>query len=156
MNWISGAGGSAQERTGIREFPSAMAVGECRTDDLAAAAWVQAFDSAWLGRDWRRLEGLLVPDVELLLQDSGTMLLGRPAVIAFMRDLIERVEVHEYSATGLRRRRCRAVSLVSYRWQLDWTANHRRRTTEGRDMLALRELDGRLQLAWRIQFGPSP
>ena len=123
-------------------------------DDIAAAGWVQAFDAAWLGQDWRRLEGYLAPDVEFVPQGGRDVIAGRAAVLAHLRRCLDRVDVHEYSATDLRGRVSRSLSIVTYRWQLDRTANGVRSVSDGRDMLALRAVRDDWQLGWRIQLSP--
>jgi len=121
-------------------------------DDLAAAAWVQEYDAAWLGQQWRRLEHYLAPDVEFLSRGDADVIVGRAAVLAHLRAMIDGTTVHEYNATDLRARVCPATSIVTYRWQLDSSVNGMRSTSNGRDLLALRLTGHGWQLAWRVQF----
>ncbi len=107
-------------------------------DDLAAARWIQAYDAAWLGRDWSRLERYLAADVALLTAAPGVSIAGRRAVLEHMRSQLWGVEVHEYNTTDLKGRAAGDIGIISYRWQLEWTIGHRRRELSGRDVLVLR------------------
>jgi len=120
-------------------------------DDISAAGWVQAFDAAWLGRDWKRIEHYLGPDVEFVPQGGSDVIVGRDAVLAYLRQGLDGAVVHEYNATDLHGRVVRSIGIVTYRWQLDRTTDGVRATDEGRDMLALRAVGADWQLAWRIQ-----
>ena len=119
-------------------------------DEFAAAEWVQAYDAAWLGQDWARLARYLASDVHFVPYGTTTVLAGPEAMIAHLREFLMRAEVHEYNATDVRVRVSHGIGFVSYRWQLDWTGAGRRRTAEGRDMLALRPVRDRWQMIWRL------
>jgi hypothetical protein len=80
-------------------------------DELTAAAWLQAFDAAWLSRDWARLRRYIAADVEVLPLGSATLLIGRPAVLASLRRFLRRAVVHEYNATEVRVRRVGRAAL---------------------------------------------
>lgn len=123
-------------------------------DDLAAAAWVQAYGAAWLGQDWGRLARYLTADVHFVSTESGRVLVGRRAVISHLRKFLAHAEVHEFNATDLRARSDRGGGFVSYRWQLDWTADGGRRVAEGRDLLSLRFIDGDWRMLWRLCLRP--
>lgn len=123
-------------------------------DDLTAAAWVQAYDAAWLGQDWGRLARYLTADVHFVPSESGRVLVGRRAVIGHLRKFLARAEVHEFNATDLRARSDRGVGFISYRWHLDWTADGSRRAAEGRDLLSLRFVDGDWRMLWRLSLRP--
>lgn len=123
-------------------------------DDFAAAAWVQAYDAAWLGQDWQRLARYLATDVSFVPNDSGTALIGRNATVSHLRAFLARSEVHEYNATDVRARVARGVGFISYRWQLDWSDTGRRRIADGRDLLSLRFVDGGWRMFWRLHFQP--
>jgi Domain of unknown function (DUF4440) len=141
----------AYARPRLRYSPASA---EAVLDDLAAAGWVQAFDAAWLGRDWCRPERYLAADVELLPQGGADVVAGRAAVLGHLRRCLDGVVVHEYSATDLRARVSGAISIVTYRWQLDRTVGAERAVAGGRDMLALRAVGDDRQLGWRIQLRP--
>ncbi len=119
-------------------------------DDLAAARWLQAYDAAWLGREWAALECLLAADVALLAPDLRVWLAGRRAVMAHLRAMMHEARVHEYNATDLKGRSSGAIGIVSYRWQLDWTFDHRRRQSLGREALVLRATPCGWQLLRRL------
>lgn len=123
-------------------------------DDFGAAAWVQAYDAAWLGQDWVRLARYLAADVSFVPYGSSRILVGRKATIAHLREFLSGAEVHEYNATDLRARAAHGVSLIVYRWQLEWTGDGQRRAAEGRDLLSLRIVDGRWQMSSRLQLRP--
>lgn len=119
-------------------------------DDLAAARWIQAYDAAWLGRDWSRLERYLAADVALLTAAPGVSIAGRRAVLEHMRSQLSGVEVHEYNTTDLKGRTAGDIGIISYRWQLEWTIGHRRRELSGRDVLVLRAATAGWQLLRRL------
>ena len=106
---------------------------EAMLDDIAAAGWVQSFDAAWLGGDWRRLERLLAADVEFVPQGGSDLIVGRAAVLGHLRRSLAHGVVHEYSATDVRARARVAVgehrdlplAAGSDQW---WRAVDRRRT----------------------------
>ncbi|HWZ64510.1 MAG TPA: nuclear transport factor 2 family protein [Steroidobacteraceae bacterium] len=106
-------------------------------DDLAAAVWVQAYDAAWLGRNWPELERQLAADVALLSPGLQISVAGRRAVLAHMRTALRDAQVHEYNATDLKGRSSGGIGIISYRWQLDWTVGHHREQLSGRDVLVL-------------------
>jgi ketosteroid isomerase-like protein len=120
-------------------------------DDLAAAVWVQAYDAAWLGRDWAALEQYLAPEVTLLTPRFAAATCGRAAVMAHMRALMCGVQVHEYNATDLTGHASGPVGVITYRWQLDWSLDGQRQALTGRDILVLRGTPAGWQLVWRVQ-----
>ncbi|MGO9803252.1 MAG: nuclear transport factor 2 family protein [Steroidobacteraceae bacterium] len=122
-------------------------------DDLAAAVWVQAYDAAWLGRNWPQLQQQLAADVALLSPDRRVAVAGRRAVLAHMRATLRDAQVHEYNATDLKGRSTGGVGIISYRWQLDWTVGHRRQQLSGRDVLVLRAAATGWQLVRRLPVG---
>ena len=123
-------------------------------DDLGAAEWVHRYDAAWLGKDWTRLEASLSDDVEFLSRDFASPLLGRAAVLDSIRTFMQRVQVHEYNATDLTSHRSGPVAVVTYRWQMHWTAGEAHRSSSGRDVLVLRKDNGDWRLVWRVQLAP--
>jgi len=124
-------------------------------DDLAAAVWLQAYDAAWLGCDWTALERQLAADVALLSPELRVWLAGRRAVLAHVRAMMRGAQVHEYNATDLTGRSMGAIGIISYRWQLDWTFEHKRRQNSGRDVLVLRAAPGGWQLLRRLPLQVS-
>jgi hypothetical protein len=149
-----GTEGPGRRRPGLRSGANRCLSHGFTMDDYGAAAWVQGYDAAWLGQDWRRLAHYLAVDVNFVPYGSSTILVGRKAVIAHLREFLTTAEVHEYNATDLRGRAGRGVALVSYRWQLEWTGDGRRCAAEGRDLLSLRSIDGHWQMIWRLQLRP--
>ncbi len=123
-------------------------------DEFAAASWVQAYDAAWLGQDWARLERQLAADVHFVPHGTTRVIAGRKAVLAHLREFVKRAEVHEYNATDLHVRASRGVAYVSYRWQLEWAREGRRHVAQGRDLISLRFADGGWQMTWRHQLQP--
>jgi ketosteroid isomerase-like protein len=123
-------------------------------DDFVAASWVQAYDAAWLGQDWARLARYLAPDVNFVPHGSKQTLVGRTAVIVHLHEFLKRAEVHEYNATGLHAHATRGIAIVSYRWQLEWTADSRRQAAQGRDLISLRFAKGNWQMICRLQRRP--
>jgi ketosteroid isomerase-like protein len=150
-------GGELVRRTSVSELvpvsKAARTAGSATLDDLAAAVWVQAYDAAWLGRDWRALERCFAPDVVLTSPAFTSSIAGREAVLAHMRAMMSGVRVHEYNATDLKGHSSGAVGVITYRWQLDWTAERERRAISGRDILMLRASADDWQLVWRVQVG---
>lgn len=124
----------------------------CELDDLAAAVWVQAYDAAWLAQDWSQLARRLDPDVKFVADGFRSLLAGRAAVIASLREAMSRTRVHGYNATDLTGHSCRDVGVIHYRWQLDWTIADERRAITGRDVLVLRAVRGEWLLVWRAQI----
>jgi hypothetical protein len=120
-------------------------------DDLAAAVWVQAYDAAWLGRDWSALERRLAPDVALALSGFSATIIGRTEVLAHLRAVMRTMHVHEYNATDLNGHASGAAGVITYRWQLDCTVDRERRASSGRDILVLRSAGAEWQLVWRAQ-----
>lgn len=120
-------------------------------DDLGAAVWVQAYDAAWLARDWNTLERYLVPDISLMSPGFVTTIVGRDAVLAHLRAMMSGVRIHEYNTTDVKGHSSGPVGVVTYRWQLDWTVDHERRPLSGRDILVLRAASEGWQLMWRVQ-----
>lgn len=154
MSSIHLSNGDANRPTGrLVRAGSEWVPAEPPLDELAAATWLQAYDAAWLARDWSRLRCFLAPDVEALLQGSATVLVGRSAVLANLREFLDHAVVHEYNATEVRLRRSRPGDVVTYLWQLDWTEDNERHSAAGRDLLALRATGDRWRLAWRVQTG---
>jgi ketosteroid isomerase-like protein len=121
-------------------------------DDLLAAEWVHRYDAAWLGKDWAGVAARLSEDVEFLSRDFAAPLLGRAAVLESIRTFVERVEVHEYNATDLRSHSSGPVAIVTYRWQMEWSAGTAQRSSSGRDVLVLRSESGDWRLVWRTQL----
>jgi ketosteroid isomerase-like protein len=120
-------------------------------DDLAAAVWVQAYDRAWLGRDWRALERMITPDVVVMGPGFTAATRGRAAALSHFRATMSRANVHEYNATDLQGHTVGRVGVITYRWQLDWTVARERFGVFGRDILMLRPTAAGWQLAWRAQ-----
>jgi hypothetical protein len=121
-------------------------------NDLTAAMWVQAYDSAWLGQNWELLERLLALDVEFETKHFTDALIGRHSVITYLRDAIKQTRIHEYNATDLKGHSSGPVGIITYRWQLDCTIEEERTETTGRDVLVLRADEDHWQLVWRAQF----
>ena len=121
-------------------------------NDLTAAMWVQAYDSAWLGQNWELLERLLALDVEFETKHFTNALVGRQSVIAHLRDAIKLTRIHEYNATDLKGHSSGPVGIITYRWQLDCTIEEERTETTGRDVLVLCADEDHWQLVWRAQF----
>ncbi len=120
-------------------------------DDLAAAVWVQAYDAAWLGRDWAALERCLAPDVALAVSGFSATIVGRTEVLAHLRAVMRTTHVHEYNATDLNGHASGPTGVITYRWQLDCTVDRERRASSGRDILVLRSSGADWQLVWRAQ-----
>lgn len=127
-----------------RIAPADLAAG--MLDDLAAAVWLRAYDAAWLGCDWPELERRLASDVALLSPVRRVWLIGRKTVLAHLRALMRDAQVHEYNATDLRGCSSGKLGIISYRWQIDWTLEHRRSQSSGGDVLVLRATPG----GWRL------
>jgi ketosteroid isomerase-like protein len=121
-------------------------------DDLVAAEWVHRYDAAWLGRDWARVRASLAEDVEFLSRDFAGPVVGREAVLKSIRTFLQRVRVHEYNATDLKSHRSGPVAVITYRWQMEWTAGEAHRSSSGRDVLVLRGEGGDWRLVWRAQL----
>jgi uncharacterized protein DUF4440 len=132
--------------------PDTLSHGPHELDELGATAWVQAYDAAWLNRDWERLEHLLAVDVEPVAPGRPSAVVGRASVIASLQAFLAHATVHEYNATDVQLRRSGAIRVVTYRWQLDWTVDRERFSQEGRDLLALRAGAEGWQLVRRIQL----
>jgi ketosteroid isomerase-like protein len=141
--------GAALDRRQSAARAGATAVGAL--DDLAAAVWVQAYDKAWLSRDWTALEGYLAPDVVVVLAGVSAVLSGREAVLAHLRAMMREAHVHEYNATDLTGHTAAAIGVITHRWQLDWTVNHKHCEASGRDILVLRRVRAGWQLVWRAE-----
>jgi ketosteroid isomerase-like protein len=146
-----GVGDLFQRAIGRTLKPHARAGGPGVLDDLAAAVWVQAYDAAWLGRDWMTLERYLAPDIALMSPAFTTAIVGRDAVVAHLRAMMSGVCIHEYNATDLKGHSSGSVGVITYRWQLDWTVDRKRRPLSGRDILVLRAVSESWQLMWRVQ-----
>jgi ketosteroid isomerase-like protein len=121
-------------------------------DDLVAAEWVHRYDAAWLGRDWARVLDSLAEDVEFLARDFASPLLGRTAVLDGIRTFMQRVQVHEYNATDLKSHRSGPVAVITYHWQMEWSAGEAHRSSSGRDVLVLRADNADWLLVWRAQL----
>jgi ketosteroid isomerase-like protein len=121
-------------------------------DDPVAAEWVHRYDAAWLGKDWGRVHASLCEDVQFLSPDFAGPLVGRTAVLDGMRTFLDRVQVHEYNATDLQSHHSGPVAVVTYRWQMHWTAGGAQRSSAGRDVLVLRRESGDWRLVWRAQL----
>lgn len=122
-------------------------------DDLAAAIWVQAYDAAWLSKDWATLEKLFAPDAALALPGFSATVVGRAPIMDHLRTMLSGAQVHEYNATDLKGHSSGTAGVVYYRWQLDWTVDGRRRAVSGRDVLVLRSMPEGWLLVWRAQIG---
>ncbi len=120
-------------------------------DDVQAAVWVRVYDAAWLGRKWDILEALFTSDITLVSTELVQPLVGRTAVLDHLRDTMSRAHVHEYNTTDLKGYTSGSVGIITYRWQLDWSADGERRSGSGRDILVLQPASGDWQLAWRAQ-----
>jgi hypothetical protein len=59
--------------------------------------------------------------------------------------------VHEYNATDLRGHSAGTIGVITYRWQLDWSVDHKHREASGRDILVLRRMSEGWQLVWRAE-----
>ena len=140
-----------RQDSGWPKFARLLRARSAALDDLSAAAWVQDFDAAWLGQDWASLAQFLAPDVEFLSLGATTVLVGCEAVLDYLRDFSENAVVHEYNATELRGRGSWPEGIITYRWQMEWSAANKRRAAEGRDLLALRAGSAGWQLIWRAQ-----
>lgn len=121
-------------------------------DDLSAARWVQAYDAAWLGKNWNSLATHLAPGVEFVVPGLADTLIGRPAVLESLRAALSRMVIHEYNATDLNGYDRGPVGIITYRWQLDCSIGQQRLQSAGRDVLVLSESDNRWLLTWRGQF----
>ena len=126
--------------------PHARAAGPGVLDDLAAAVWVRAFDAAWLSREWTTLERRLAPDIALMSPPFMTGIVGRDAVLAHLRAMMCGAQIHEYNTTDLKGHSSGSVGIITYRWQLDWTVDHKRRPLSGHDILVLRAVNESWQL----------
>jgi ketosteroid isomerase-like protein len=149
--FADGAGDLFERATTRALKPYARAAGPAVLDNLAAAVWVRAFDAAWLGRDWTTLERRLAPDIALMSPALMTDIVGRDAVLAHLRAMMCGVRIHQYNATDLKGHSSGSVGIITYRWQLDWTVDHKRRPVSGRDVLVLRAANESWQLIWRVQ-----
>ncbi len=121
-------------------------------DDLAAAVWVQAYDAAWLGKDWATLERFFAPDAAVALQDFSATVTGRGPILDHLRAMFSGAQVHEYNATDLKGHSSGTVGVINYRWQLDWTVDGERRAISGRDILVLHSMPEGWLLVWRAQI----
>lgn len=120
-------------------------------DDLGAAVWVQAYDAAWLSKDWTELGKYFAHDTAMMLAGGSAAIVGRGAVLECLRAIFTDAQIHEYNATDLTGYSSGPVGVISYRWQLDWTVDRVRSETLGRDILALRSLPDGWRLVWRTQ-----
>jgi uncharacterized protein len=121
-------------------------------DDLAAAAFVQTLDAAWLGRDWERLERLLAPEVVYMMPGLSGTLRGRAAALASYMEFMRDAQVHEYNATDIESEVLGAVALLSYRWQMDWSKGEENFRATGRDVCVLEPAGGDWRILWRTQL----
>jgi ketosteroid isomerase-like protein len=121
-------------------------------DDLAAAVWVQAYDAAWLGKDWATLEKLFAPDAAVVLPGFSATVLGPAPILDNLREIFGGAQIHEYNATDLKGHSSGPVGVIHYRWQLDWTVDEKRRAISGRDILVLRSMPEGWLLVWRAQI----
>jgi len=120
-------------------------------DDFGAAVWVQGYDATWLSQDWIALEKYLAPDVAVMLPGLCEAISGRAAVMSHMRAMMSGTHVHEYNATDLRGHSAGAIGVITYRWQLDWTVEHKRRDASGRNILVLRRIREGWRLVWCVE-----
>jgi hypothetical protein len=121
-------------------------------DNLAAARWVEAYNAAWVGRDWVSLASYLAPGVEFVVPALGDTLSGRPAIIATLRDSLANVVIHEYDTTNLAGHDHGSVGVITYDWQLDSSIGQQHIQSTGRDVLVLSATAGQWLLVWRGQF----
>jgi ketosteroid isomerase-like protein len=121
-------------------------------DDLGAAVWVQAYDAAWLGKDWATLEKFFATDAAVVLPGFSATVVGRAPILDHLRAMFTGAQVHEYNATDLKGHSSGAVGVIYYRWQLDWTVDGKRREISGRDILVLRSMSESWLLVWRAQI----
>lgn len=119
---------------------------------LDAARWVQAYDAAWLGRDWDTLASYLAPGVEFVVPGLFDAMIGRAAILESLRHAFAGMEIHEYNRTDLTGHDRDSCGIITYRWQLDYSVNQQRMHTTGRDVLVLSATDERWVLLWRGQF----
>jgi Domain of unknown function (DUF4440) len=120
-------------------------------NDSTGAAWVQAYNVAWLGRRWSGLEKMLAPDITLMSTNFAQAIVGREAVLNYLRALMQRTYVHEYAVADLKGYTSGSVGIITYRWQLDRTVARERRSGAGRDILVLKSEASGWQLTWRGQ-----
>jgi len=132
----------------LKRFPP----GERVLDDLAAAAWVQTLDAAWLSRDWDRLARFLAPDVVFVKPGFSGTLRGRDAVLACYVDFMRDAQVHEYNATDIDVLPLGQNTLLSYRWQMDWTKGEENVGATGRDVCVLVPAALEWRIVWRTQL----
>jgi hypothetical protein len=123
-------------------------------DDLAAARWVQAYDVAWLGKDWESLQQRLAPEVEFVVPGIPEPVIGSSFVVASLRETMNHLRIHEYNATDLKGYDCGSIGVITYRWQLDSSVGDGtgRSQSTGRDVLVLRAAAECWLLTWRGQF----
>jgi hypothetical protein len=140
-----------RERTfaGIRGAGTAPTETDLALDDSKAAAWVQAYDAAWLGRRWSALEKIFAADVTLVSTDFAQAIVGRETALNHVRNLMARTHVHEYTTAALKGYTSGAVGIITYCWQLDWTVDRERRSGAGRDILVLQPAATGWELTWR-------
>jgi hypothetical protein len=117
-------------------------------DDLSGAVWVQAYNTAWLGRRWSELEKMFEPDVTMRLSDFAQPIVGREAVLSHLRTALDRMHVHEYRVADLKGWPSGSVGIITYRWQCDCTVAGERRLRVGRDTLILKPRAPAWQLTW--------
>jgi hypothetical protein len=140
-------GNSSRRRPPLAEFARDTLV----LEDATAAAWVDAFDAAWLASHWTELETLLERDVTLASTDFSRSIVGRHAALRHLRAQRARTQIHEHAVADLRGYTSGRIGVITYRWQRDWTVDRERRSGAGRDILVLQpSLDG-WRLAWRGQ-----
>lgn len=121
-------------------------------DDWAAARWLHAYEAAWIGEDWTRVERCLAPDVRFLPWGETVALMGREAVVANMRQRAKQLRMHEYNATDVAGSSSGPVGVIDYRWQLDCTQGLQPIATTGRDVLVLRAAADDWELVWCAQL----
>lgn len=115
---------------------------------LAAATWLQAFNSAWLGGRWPQLARLLCPDVELADLEAGTATLGRANVVAVFRRRYARLNIHEFAATEVVARRLGGVGIIHFHWSLDWHESSELIRRFGRTAVGLRLFERPWKALW--------
>ena len=79
------------------------------------------------------------PDIALMSPPFMTGIVGRDAVLAHLRAMMCGAQIHEYNTTDLKGHSSGSVGIITYRWQLDWTVDHKRRPLSGHDILVLRQ-----------------
>ncbi|MBS0395760.1 MAG: nuclear transport factor 2 family protein [Proteobacteria bacterium] len=139
---------------GVSTAPRWPSAGRDRSDSvgewspLAAATWLQDFNSAWLRGRWSNLENLLCPDVEFTTLGSARMVSGRTEVVGMFRRRYSRLDIHEFSATEVEARRLGAIGILQFRWFVDWHESMERVRRFGCTTIGLRLLERPWKALW--------